>query len=54
MIPLDHVRSANDIVDLAETNFMAAFGIRSANTREPLDDPNMVEFVPYISQKDKG
>ena len=51
---MENVRSSTDKIDLRKYNFMAAFGIRDANSKEPLDDPNFVEYLPYISLKDKG
>ncbi len=33
---------------MRELNFAVAFGVRSANTKEPLHDPSFAEFAPAL------
>jgi hypothetical protein len=49
---LEGGRSFNESIELKEKfDFMIAFGVRNANTKEFLHDPKYVEFVPMIEEK---
>ena len=48
---LENGRNYTDTVDLKKFNFTIAFGVRNANTKAFLHDPNYVEFVPIMEEK---
>ena len=49
---LENAFSKNFTVDMNQADFSFAFYVRDANTHEPLDDPNHVEWSPMLMQED--